>query len=225
MRLYSIALAVLGLLFSVTAVVLVCPFASNETVEQIACVGGVCRTDDLAARAYAQLLAGGPNARHAIEDFRTLVCRNPASPFTWATMAEALAETGDAEGAKNAMLHAIERGPAIPQIGIRAGNLFMGLGDRAAASRSLAAVLRSTSDFDQAVFESFRRWGMTPSEVLPILPENGRAAQAWFYDVRQHGSSQDLRLAWRWLLDHGYADKELADSYLGAISIPVPSRR
>ena len=93
---------------------------------------------------------------------------------------------------------------------------FVTMVRRNASGRSFAIVLGSTSAFDQVVFDSFRRFGFAACEVLAVLPENSRTAQAWFYYTRQHGSPHDLGLTWDWLLDHGYVDRKLAASYLDA---------
>jgi tetratricopeptide (TPR) repeat protein len=217
MRLYSICVAAAAILFATSALLLRFAFAHNEGLERATCMAGVCETGELATRAYQMLLAGGPETPAAIERFRTLVVRNPASPFVWATLAEAFAETGDDAAARNAMLQAIERGPAIPQIRIRAANLFSACGDRRAAGSSLAAVLRATPAFDQVVFDSFRRIPLSTSEVLTLLLDDPRATRAYFYDIRRHGSTKDLTLVWDCLLAAGYADQNMASTYLAAV--------
>jgi hypothetical protein len=66
------------------------------------------------------------------------------------------------------------------------------------------------------VFDSFRR-PLSNSEILPLLLNHRRSVRACFYDIRQHGSSEDLALAWECLLAVGYADREMASSYLAAV--------
>jgi hypothetical protein len=195
------------------AVRVVCP--ACEGLERAACRVGVCADDVVAERAYALLLAGGEAGAGAVERFRMLAARNPGSPYGWATLAEALAETGNAQGARAAIGEAIERGPALPQIRLRAAHVFSELGDRDGAARSLAAVLRNTAAFDGVVFEEFRRGGYTVAEVAAPLDGNRRAAQAWFGEVRARCREEEVRVAWEWLLRRGYADERLAAGYSG----------
>lgn len=216
MRNYSIGVATAALLFAALTLLLRFSFANNERLERITCLAGICETDKLAGRAYSMLLTGGPEVPGAVERFRILVYRSPASPHPLATLAEALAESGDNDAARRTMLLAVERGPAIPQIRIRAANLFAELGDRVAAGRNLAAVLKATSAFDEVVFDSFRRVPLSTNEILTLVLDHRRAARGYFYDVRQHGSPSDLALVWDCLLAAGYADKEMAASYLAA---------
>src|SRR5450755_943987 len=115
MRTYSIGVATAALLFATLALLLHFAFPNNERLERITCLAGICETDELASRAYSMLLTGGPEVPGAVERFRALVYRSPASPHALATLAEALAETGDNDAAKRTMLQAVERGPAIPQ--------------------------------------------------------------------------------------------------------------
>jgi len=216
MRAYCVRIAAMALLFA-TAALLLGWMSGNERVERIACMAGVCATEQATARAYDLLLSGGAETPIAVERFRTLVARNPASPFPWATLAEGLAETGDAAGARSAMLQALRLGPLIPQIRIRAANLFSALGDRRDALRSLVTVLHGTAAFDQVVFNSFRRMELDVREVLAVLPENRRAARAYFDDLRQRGRTDELKTIWDWMLGRGFLDQELAAWYFDAL--------
>lgn len=177
-----------------------------------------------AAQAYDLLLAGGPEAAQAVTELRALVRKNPANPYVWATLAEALAQTGDPTTAHQAMLQAVALGPSIPRIRLRAANLFAELDNRPAAAQNLAIVLGNTAEYNETVFEAFRRFGLTPTEILIALQDNPRAARAWFWHVRWHGAPQDLRLTWDWLLTRGYIDPAMAASYLEFSAPPLPSR-
>ncbi len=210
MRTYSITLAAVAGFYALIGLAL----HWNAPVRQRAAFAlGLSSDEELARQGYERLLAGVP-APESVEPFRTLVLRNPASPYTWATLAEALAQTGDPSGANQAMRIALERGPSIPQVRIRAANLFADLGDQPAAAQSFARVLALTPAFDQVVFDAFRRIGLTPRQVLTILPEDPRVARVWFYDLCRRGTPQDLAIAWAWLLQRGYVDKEMGDAYL-----------
>lgn len=202
MRAYSVRLAALATLFAVSALLV----GSRVGFDQ---------TEKLSTAAYTALLNGEPRA--AMESLRALVDHNPASPYTWASLAEGLEENGDHAGAREAMLQALRRGPNIPQVRIRAANLFAEQGDPAAAARSLVVVLHRTPVFDDLVFDSFRRFGLAVRAILPLMPGDRRAARAWFYDVRQHGAAGDLKPVWDWLLPRGYADDELALSYVDGL--------
>lgn len=216
MRTYCVRTAAAALLFAST-VLLLGPMSGNDRLDHIACTVGVCATEQATAHAYALLLLGGAEASTAVERFRVLIARNPASPFAWATFAEALAETGDEDGARTAMLQAIARGPLIPQIRIRAANLFLAAGDRIDALRSLVTVLHGTAAFDRVVFNSFRRMELDVREVLIMFPEDRRAARAYFDDLRQHGKPGELKTIWHWMLDRGFVDQKLATSYFDAL--------
>lgn len=193
MRTYSIAIAAFTGLISGLTLLLGLTYPSTASLEQAACSAGICATERVAAGTYEKFLAAGP-ATGVIDSFRALVIRNPGSPYTWAMLAEALAETGDNAAAKDAMVEAIARGSTIPQIHIRAANLFALAGDAAAAGRSLAVVLRTTSTCDQVVFDSFRRWGLPVSSVVPLLAGDTRALRAYFDDLRRNGSPSILAL-------------------------------
>ena len=186
---------------------------------------GLFNGDDgaLIQRAYAGLWTDTEGTATTEARFIAALRRDPASPFRWCDLGAALAERGDIEKARLCFARAIELGPTVPAISIRAANFFMQTGHTGEAMRLMAGVLGRTAEYDSVIFGYYRRLGLTTRDVLRDgIPNNRRAVQAYFLSGLLTSDGQQLRNVWNWAASRGFADDGLAKAYLDYLIRTAP---
>jgi hypothetical protein len=177
-------------------------------------------TDDrIAQDAYRQLLAGnvkGPGGALAL--YQRALEKNPASPYRWCDFGEAALEAGNAATARVCMMRAAVLGPRMPPILLRAANLAFRLDDTDAALGFGSRVVAIVPDYDEIVFSTYERMGLSTVEILSRgLPNDRRAARAFFqYLVTKNFSPRDagaVETTWQQLARQSFADGQLAGDY------------
>ncbi len=181
------------------------------------CPSFFARDDALADRAYRKAWAGfieGPDGATAL--FERAVKANPASPFGWSDLGEALLGAGQPEQGRRCFVRAVELGPHTPQILLRAANFHFRLGATDAALGYAAQVLAIVPDYDAIIFNLYKRLDVGTDAVLSRgLPRDRRAAKAFFRYTLSSGASQDAALVWGWLRRNSFNDDGLANEYAG----------
>jgi len=190
-------------------------YEANPSQEPALCEFSLCGNDFLIPIASQSLLGGTRAAlQSATADFREALRRDPASPFRWCDLAEALQQSGDAASARYCMARAIERGPHSPYVLLRAGNLDLQLGETQEALQRLSRVLEVVPDYDPIIFASYARFVGSTGEVLRQgIPNSRRAAQSYFRYLLREGGEKDLQLVWDWLSSRSFTDAALAGEY------------
>ncbi|MBI4877399.1 MAG: hypothetical protein HY822_22455 [Acidobacteria bacterium] len=112
------------------------------------------------------------------------------------------------------MRRAQELGPHIPQVGIRAANLYFRLADEAEALRAGAAVLGITPAYDGILFRYYGQFVSDPRRVLASLAGNSRAGVAYFRYAMATDSLATAEAAWAWLRQSSFATDPLAVEFL-----------
>jgi hypothetical protein len=171
----------------------------------------------LAERAYQKSWNGiidGPDG--AISLFESALRGNSASPYRWCDLGEALLQSGRAETGRRCLLRAVELGPHMPQILLRAANFEFRLDDTDAALGYAARVLAMVPDYDAAIFGAYGRMEVGVDAVLSRgLPRDHRAVQSFFFYTLRTGTVGDAAVVWAWMGRNGFNDDRSADEYAG----------
>jgi len=146
--------------------------------------------------------ANNGTAQRPIDLFRRALKGDPASPYRWSDLAEALAANGDITKSRQAFARSLELGPSIPQIHMRYANALFMSGRTDDALLQCAKVLESTDSFDEPIFSSFVRMGGDIDRVLRMgIARNARVAEAFFEFLIPAGRSTAVSVekTWRWI--------------------------
>ncbi len=169
----------------------------------------------LAEDGYRKLLSGNiEGSGGAIEAFQGALCRAPASPYRWCDLGEAYLAAKHSEAAYYCIRQAVQLGPEIPPILMRASNVCLREGNLSEATRYSARVLKLVSDYDQIIFASYDRSSFDITYLINQgLPPDQRAFQAYFLHLLGQSRQSDLHQVWEYGLVRGYWDDHLADQY------------
>lgn len=131
---------------------------------------------------------------------------DPASPYRWCDLGEDLAEAGQHPVADYCFRRAVALGPNIPEILLRAGNYHFAVGDSRRALAEMRGALALEREYDDFVFSTYRRMGVSVAEAtehglsplpaakiafLRSLLSNGtpREAEQWWALLKQAGET------------------------------------
>jgi len=181
----------------------------------------------IADHGYRELWSGdseGPGG--AIEMFRQALAMDPAFPYRWSDLGEALTAAGRQDSARYCFRRSVELAPHSPQIALRASNFYLREGETGSALRLGATVLRVTPDYDNMVFNSWVRLGGDLNEILQTgIGNNARAAAAFFRfligsNPAGPNAVDESRLfqSWKWMESHGYITRPLAVAWVSWLS-------
>jgi hypothetical protein len=158
------------------------------------CRSGFCR-DDQIARSLP------PDSVPLAE---ALLHVDPANPYRWCDYAAALAATNRLAEARKAFSRAVDLGPDLAPVLMRAANFHFGQGDTAAGGRVASRILTLTPTFDGILFSYFTAFKTT------AVPAEPRAARAWLAWQMPRASEADLLATWRWMMNTRLADEATA---------------
>jgi hypothetical protein len=178
----------------------------------------------VANQAYRELWSDHAEGRHgAIEMFQQSLAMDPAFPYRWSDLGDALAAAGRIDSARYCFRRSLELAPNSPQIAMRAANFHLGEGELGPALQLGAVVLRITPDYDAMVFNSWLRLGGDLNGILQDgIGANARAEEAFFRfliaNATGHsatGQSEESRLfqTWNWMEDHSSVTRPLATAW------------
>jgi len=140
--------------------------------------------------------------------------RDLASPYLWCDLAEALTETGQLEKARYCFGRAVQLGPRIPPILMRAANFHFRLGEHRQALPYTARIMELAPDYDAIIFSYYDRLIPDAAAVLPHLRGNSRAACSYFRHLLASAQADAAETTWTWLEDLKATDDRLAGEYL-----------
>lgn len=171
-----------------------------------------CGADESRAAARDRLTQ---DPARALSLFEQALGSDLASPYRWCDVGDALVVNGDLARARFAFARALELGPNLPPVLLRAANFHFGSGEPKAALSAAVRVLRLTAQYDDALFQSYDWSNLTVGEILDRgLPLEKRAAQAWIRHTLEARAPADADMAWTWLVHHGFTDDRAASAYL-----------
>lgn len=150
----------------------------------------------------------------ALSLFHDAVVSDPAFPWRWSDLGDALVAAGRNDEALTCFRESLVLGPASPQIALRAANFHFEMGEIQPALELGATILKELPDYDDMVFSEYVRMGGDLDRVLETgIGNNRRAARTFFKFLMRGGSEQRLSETWRWIETRGYATRPLARSW------------
>src|ERR1044072_6345987 len=112
---------------------------------------------------------GGSQGGEKRDELRQALRREPASPYRWCDLGEALLEDGQKERARYCFQQAQQLAPNLPPIWMRSAFFHFQMEETDAAIRCSARVLQMAADYDQAIFGYYDRLAPGAEAVLPHL--------------------------------------------------------
>ena len=214
MNRYKLVLGGLVTLFALSGVLYQAWLKERGWIGGLLCRYVVCEDEAAVEAAHQRLWSGELDG--AVEWFRAALRRDAASPYRWCDLGEALLEADRREEARQCFGRAVELGGHSPPVLMRAANFHFRMGEGSRALPYTARVLAMLGDYDGIVFSSYSRMGISVEEALKQgLPEEKRAAQAFFRYVLGRGSLEETERVWKWMGERSLEDFRLADEYAG----------
>ncbi len=171
---------------------------------------------DLLEDARKNAFEASPEARaESVALLAEALRRDPANPFRWADLAEMLDELEQLDKAGYCFTQAVQLGPNIPPVLVRAANFHFARRDRSAAMENTRRVLALVPHYDSWVFGAYHRQGIPVTEALSAgLPADKRARQAYTRHLMRTATHKDVALSWELLLKENQADDTIAGQYV-----------
>jgi len=213
----SIALGCILVLYSSAALAFHTWFADNQAVEQLLCrYFYLCANERLVEWAQQHSWRGDPESiERAVSAYEELLRRDPASPFRWADLGDALIQAGDEERARYCHDRAIALGPHSPPILLRAAHFYYRINEQVAALQLLERILRITREYDQLIFSLHNRMDTDTSDVLEFgMPRELEVVRSYFQYLLNRGEPTDLTQAWDWMSAISLTNDRLLSPYL-----------
>jgi len=148
------------------------------------------------------------------ESLRQALRRDAASPYRWCDLGEGLLQGGKKDEARYCFEQALQLGPNVPPVLMRAAFFHFQTDETAAALERSARVLQLVPSYDDVIFQYYDKAVTTVAEVLPYLSGNRRASQAYFRHILASGRTDDAKVVWEWLGTQGFRENRLTAEYL-----------
>jgi hypothetical protein len=209
-------LGCLLLIYASVSILFDLKFRGNQRLERFLSHLSLLDNDLLVEKGHKQLdQTDRDRLNGAVETFREALRRDPASPYRWCDLGEALLEAEQVEKARYCFQRALEFGPNTAPILLRVANFHFRLEESREALPCTYRVLTLLSDFDPIIFSSYTRMGGGIDDVLNYgLPAIARPAQGYFRHLLGQGEIADVQKTWRWLSSHALTDDKLAGEYI-----------
>jgi tetratricopeptide (TPR) repeat protein len=177
-RKLSVFLGCLLVTYASVAILFDVKFRGNQRLEQLLSHFSILDNDLLVEKAYKQLdQRDRDNLTGAVETFREALRRDPASPYHWCDLGEALLEAEQVEKARYCFSRALELGPNTAPVLLRVANFHFRVDESREALQCTYRVLTLLPDFDPVIFSSYTRMGGGIGDVLNYgLPPIARPA-------------------------------------------------
>jgi len=181
----------------------------------LACRWKLCPESQALTRAKGLLLSEKPRDRAAaLALYKQLIRNNPASPYRWADLGDALLAAGKVSEAKECFRRVEQAGPGTPQTLLRAAGFYLRLGETKDTLRLMSLILSLTPAYDSLIFSYYDLMDLPPDVILEQgLPPGARAAQSYFSHVIKTKNIAAAGRLWKWLAERGFLDDALAGAY------------
>lgn len=200
-------------IISVSLLVVACSLAvdfARPSPDSRACKLGACRID--------QIVNVMSSSEGAPTNFASLVSEDPSNPFAWCTYADYLSLSGRPDEASAAFDHAIDLGPNMPPVLMRAANFDFTHGRVESALPLSNRILADTNAFDEILFSYLTHTNLAMAQVLgAAIPTAPRPAQAWLAWIAANGSDSDASDTWAWMKANRLLDQKSAEEAVWAL--------
>lgn len=192
--------------------------ATDHRLHKLFCEAGLCPLEFSPARVYElQYHSRTRREGEAIPEFQREVKADPASPYPWADLGEALASAHELRPADYCMRSAVAAGPNSPAILMRAANVSLTAGNNEAAMSYLSRVLRdpTVKQYFPAVFLTYSRMRVRIEDVLADdFPISSSACEPLLRFLFQAQRVPEAAVVWRWMAAHNLQNETIASEYL-----------
>lgn len=186
------------------------------------CHFGVCDTDGALAALRNQARATQPDsaARLPPELLLPYLDRDPAAPYRWDELADALQRVGRRDEARAAFARAVTLGPTSASTLLAAAEFQFDDGNKAEGFALTGRALQvEDAQMYDAAFAMLAAKQARPAEVIDAVSLTRPAALAF---LRQQLQTDTLNLpaahdVWLWAIEHGYVDDNVAREYTNAL--------
>jgi len=171
---------------------------------------------DLPARLGEQVLrgAGAGTPASAVALYISALQRDPASPYRWTDLGNALYSEGDSMRAAACFTRALQLGLRIPEVLMRVAEFDFAQSRPAEAFAAAARLVSLDPSFEEPVFQMYDWQQLRVSQVLEAgIPEK-RIALPYFEHLRKAGAPTQVAAAWQWLTARSWATPLLARGYV-----------
>jgi hypothetical protein len=200
-------------IISVSLLVVACSLAvdfARPSPDSRACKVGACRID--------QIVNVMSSSEGAPTNFASLVSEDPANPFAWCTYADYLSLSDRPDEASAAFDHAIDLGPNMPPVLMRAANFDFTHGRVERALPLSNRILADTPAFDEILFSYLTHTNLAMAQVLgAAVPASPRPAQAWLAWIAANGSDSDVSDTWSWMKENRLLDQKSSEEGVWAL--------
>lgn len=141
---------------------------------------------------------------------------DPGSPYRWSDLGDSLAALGRTSEASYCFRRAVELGPNIPPVLMRAANFYMRTGQTGAALPHMLRILDLVTEYDAIVFHYWDHL-FAFDGVLAALAGHPRAARAYFLHLTASNRIPEAAKAWQSLRAAGLAGLDAATAYVEAL--------
>ena len=185
-------------------------------VEQFLCRFYLCDNEQLLDWAYEHLWEGDPESLEwAVSAYEESLRRDPAAPFRWCDLGEALDRKDDLPRAKYCFERAVELGPNSRPVLLRAAYFHFGAGQQSRALQLTARTLTLVRTYDAVIFALYSRLGIGIEDVLRHgMPKDLEVAQPYYVYLLKAGNGADLAQAWAWMSEHSLTDDSSMSAYV-----------
>jgi tetratricopeptide (TPR) repeat protein len=213
----AVALGCILVVFSATFFAFHTWGTDNREVEQFLCqYFYLCADERLAQQAQQDLWRGDRESLgRAVSAYGELLRRDPASPFRWADLGDALVRGGDEERARYCHERATALGPHSPPILLRAAHFYYQVNEDATALQLLGQILRTTREYDELIFSLHERTETRSAHVLEFgMPQEAEALESYFQHLLSRGDPTTLTQTWDWMSTRSLATDPSLNQYL-----------
>ena len=189
--------------------------SSNFENHQALCRRYLCEDAVGLSDAYQRQIQGtNDSISIASKVLQDSLSRDPASPYRWLDLGQALSEAGSLDQASYCVGRALQLGGNSADVALAAGDFYLRFGDRHKGLQELARALGSTRSLDEPIFGLFKARGVNFDETLGYgMPEDKSAVQAYLRDAIERRDADHAEKIWKWMTDHHLDDEPIAIGY------------
>jgi tetratricopeptide (TPR) repeat protein len=141
-----------------------------------------------------------------------------ADAYAWADLAETYRDAGLTTKSNAAILRAVELGPALPAILMRAAQHAIFEDKPATALSYMRRVLALSPEYDSFTFNYYLSQFPLDVVLKTGIPDSREPARRFFPHLVAAGTgARDLGTGWSWMVERGYADEEMTSAYVGGL--------
>lgn len=182
------------------------------------CAAQLCDSDDPAALGNATDETTVEGQQQTLKFLELALANDPASPFRWCDLGEALLRNGNREQARRCFERAESLGPYNPPILMRVANFYFEVSEIPQALQRTVRVLDRVHNYDNVIFATYARMNVPVQTVLSNgIPVSAPAAQAYLAFLSARDQPGNTKLAWEWAAAHSLIDEKSAIDYVNQL--------